>query len=50
MKAGEEFTRDNVPSIRLGHGPPVKDLPRILGCKSAAPIERGMPLEDAQVQ
>jgi pseudaminic acid synthase len=46
MKAGEEFTRENVRSIRPGHGLPVKELDRILGRKSAIAIERGTPLAE----
>jgi hypothetical protein len=42
MKAGEEITRENLRSIRPGHGLPVKELDRVLGCKSAVPIEKGM--------
>jgi len=44
MKAGEEFTRENVRSIRPGHGLPVKELDRILGHKAAVFIERGSPI------
>jgi N-acetylneuraminate synthase len=49
MKAGEEFTRENVRSIRPGHGLPVKELSRILGRKAAAPIERGTPLAEKYI-
>jgi N-acetylneuraminate synthase len=45
MQAGEEFTRENVHSIRPGHGMPVKELPRVLGRKAAAPVKRGTPLQ-----
>lgn len=46
MKAGEEFNRKNVRSIRPGHGLPVKEFDRVLGRRAAAPIERGTPLAD----
>ena len=46
MQAGDEFTRDNVRSIRPGHGMPVKELPRILGRKAKEPIQRGTPLSE----
>jgi N-acetylneuraminate synthase len=49
MKVGEEFTRENVRSIRPGHGLPVKELSRILGRKAAAPIERGTPLAEKYI-
>jgi N-acetylneuraminate synthase len=44
MKAGEEFTRENVRSIRPGHGLPVKELDRVLGRKATGNLERGTPL------
>lgn len=44
MKPGEIFTRENVRSIRPGHGLPVKHLSHVLGRKAAMAIERGTPL------
>lgn len=41
---GEAFTRDNVRSIRPGHGLPPRDLDRIMGKKAGLDIERGTPL------
>jgi pseudaminic acid synthase len=41
MKSGEEFTRDNVRSIRPGSGLPVKALSSILGKKARSNIARG---------
>jgi N-acetylneuraminate synthase len=49
MQAGEEFTRENVRSIRPGNGMPVKELNRILGRKAVGPINRGTPLADDHI-
>ncbi|MBU6182378.1 MAG: pseudaminic acid synthase [Verrucomicrobia bacterium] len=46
MKAGEEFTRENVRSIRPGHGLPVKELYRVLGQKATGNLHRGTPLTE----
>jgi pseudaminic acid synthase len=44
MKAGEEFTRENVRSIRPGHGLPVREMDRILGKTVKQDVTRGTPL------
>jgi pseudaminic acid synthase len=44
MKAGEEFTNENVRSIRPGNGLPVKELHNILGRAAKSDISRGTPL------
>jgi N-acetylneuraminate synthase len=44
MKAGEEFTRENVRSIRPGNGLPVENLDLILGKKAVEGTQRGTPL------
>jgi N-acetylneuraminate synthase len=49
MQAGEEFTRENVRSIRPGHGLPVKELDRVLGRKVTANLERGTPLAEKHI-
>jgi N-acetylneuraminate synthase len=49
MKAGEEFTRENVRSIRPGHGLPVKDLDRVLGRKAITNLARGTPLSEKHI-
>jgi len=49
MKQGDEFTEDNVRSIRPGYGLPVKELDRVLGRKAAGNLERGTPLAESHV-
>jgi N-acetylneuraminate synthase len=49
MKAGEEFTRENVRSIRPGNGMPVKELDRVLGRKATSDLERGTPLSEKHI-
>lgn len=44
MEAGEEFTRDNVRSIRPGYGLAPKHLGVILGRRAGTDIARGTPL------
>ena len=44
MTAGEEFTTDNVRSIRPGHGLHTRHLPEILGRHATRDIPRGTPL------
>jgi N-acetylneuraminate synthase len=44
VKAGEILSRDNVRSIRPGHGLPPKHLDEVLGRHAAVDIERGTPL------
>jgi len=50
MKAGEEFTRENVRSIRPGHGMPVKELDRVLGKIAKSDLQRGTPLSEEQIR
>jgi N-acetylneuraminate synthase len=45
VAAGEELTRENVRSIRPGHGLPPKHLPELLGRQAARHLKRGEPLE-----
>jgi len=49
VKAGEEFTRENIRSIRPGHGLPVKELASVLGRRAQRDIERGSPLAPAMI-
>lgn len=44
MKAGQEFTRQNVRSIRPADGLHPRDLPKILGRLANRDIERATPL------
>jgi N-acetylneuraminate synthase len=44
MKAGETFNRDNLRTIRPGHGLPPKHFDRVLGRRAARDIDRGTPL------
>lgn len=44
IRAGEELTKENVRSIRPGHGLPPKHLPKILGRHAHEEIKRGTPL------
>ncbi|MBH41276.1 MAG: pseudaminic acid synthase [Candidatus Magasanikbacteria bacterium] len=42
MKAGDEFTRENVRCIRPGHGLEPKELPNVLGKTATKDVERGV--------
>jgi len=44
MAPGEEFTSQNVRSIRPGHGLPPKHLPEILGKRAVRELHAGTPL------
>jgi len=44
VRAGEALTRDNVRSIRPGHGLPPRELSRVLGRRARRDIARGTPL------
>lgn len=44
VRAGEEFTAENVRSIRPGYGLAPKFLPEVLGRRATRDIERGTPL------
>jgi N-acetylneuraminate synthase len=44
VSAGEVFSRENVRSIRPGHGLPPRHLPAVLGRRAARDIVRGTPL------
>lgn len=45
IKAGDEFTEENVRSIRPGHGEAPMALPQFLGKHAARDIERGEPMK-----
>ena len=45
MKAGEEFTEENVRSIRPGYGLHTRYLPDVLGRKAKKDIKKGTPLK-----
>jgi pseudaminic acid synthase len=45
VAAGETLTRENVRSIRPGHGLPPKHLPEVLGREAARDLKRGEPLD-----
>jgi sialic acid synthase SpsE len=44
MKAGEEFTEENVRSLRPGYGLYTRYLPDVLGRKAKQDIKKGTPL------
>jgi pseudaminic acid synthase len=45
IEAGEEFTSQNVRSIRPGHGLAPKYLKEVLGKRASRPLKRGTPLD-----
>lgn len=45
IASGEQLTRENVRSIRPGHGLPPKHLPEVLGRQAARDLKRGEPLD-----
>lgn len=50
IKAGEEFTRENIRCIRPGYGLAPKFLPEILGKKAIKNIERGTPFDQNLIE
>jgi pseudaminic acid synthase len=50
LKAGDVLTRDNVRSIRPGHGMAPIRLDEVLGRKVARDVERGTPLDDSLLE
>lgn len=49
IQVGENFTRENVRSIRPGHGLAVKELNRVLGKKASCGLQRGTPLAESHI-
>lgn len=45
LKAGEEFTHENVRSIRPGHGMPPKMIDEVLGSAATIDMAKGTPLQ-----
>ena len=45
MQAGEQFTEENIRSIRPGHGLPPKYQKKIIGQRAAKDLDRGTPLD-----
>ena len=45
IKKGEEFTEENVPSIRPGYGLHTRHIDQIIGRKAKVFIKKGMPLD-----
>jgi len=50
MKAGEEFTRQNMRVIRPGHGLTPASFDRVLGKRAAKAVSRGTPLTEDLIQ
>lgn len=50
IAAGEVFTPENVRSIRPGYGLHPRELPRVLGKRSARDLKRGTPLEAGDIE
>lgn len=50
IKAGEEFTKENIRVIRPGYGMKPKYLKETLGKKASCDIPKGMPLKGAYIQ
>jgi N-acetylneuraminate synthase len=49
IQAGEEFTHENLRSIRPGNGLPVNELNRVLGRKATVSLDRGTPLSESHI-
>jgi sialic acid synthase SpsE len=44
MKAGDEFSEENVRSIRPGYGLHTRHLPEVIGLKASRDLKKGTPL------